>query len=122
VPTFGQGTIKAGTYYLTKRTYYTGAATHTLTAVTSTLKVTLVGQVATLNIIDGTERYTLTITMNANSSNAPTEEKVTCTSDATLSGAVGTVTGAIDYDMGATILAVYVPGTHIRNEYTFQAA
>ncbi|HEX7451860.1 MAG TPA: hypothetical protein VF294_06225, partial [Polyangiaceae bacterium] len=120
VPTFNQGTIKAGTYFLTKRTYYTGAGTHTLTAVTSTLKITVVGSVATLNIIEGTARYTLTITMSSNTANAPTEEKLTCTSDQAVSGPTGTITGAIDYDMGATLFTAYLPGTHVRNEYTIQ--
>jgi hypothetical protein len=120
VPTFNQGTIKAGTYYLTSRTYYTGTATHP--AVTSTLKITVVGQIATLNIIEGTARYTLTITMSANTGNAPTEEKLTCTSDQALTGPPGTITGALNYDVGTDKLTLYSPALQIRTVYTFQSA
>ena len=116
VPTFNQGTIVAGTYYLTAKRYYGGAGTHA--DVSGTLKITLVGEVATLEIVEGTLRHTLTIKMASNHANAPAEEKVVCTSSAAVYGAVGSILGALTYDTGNNSITLYVPGTSVRSDYT----
>jgi len=73
-----------------------------------------------LDIIEGAARFTIIITMSSNTSNAPTDEKLTCTSDPALTGAIGTITGAIDYDVAANVFRAYLPGSQVRNEYTIQ--
>jgi len=119
-PTLVQGTIKAGTYYLTQETYYPGAPAHALTAVASTAKVTVAGLVATIEVVEGTTRFTITITMANPSTNPPTEEKLICTSNQALTGAPGTVTGGLTYTATTTTLSVYSVPLKLLTVYTLQ--
>jgi hypothetical protein len=86
------------------------------------LKITVTNEVATLNVVvsDGT-RYTLTITMAAPSSNAPTAEAVTCTNNSAFTTPVGTITGNLNYNLDSTKLMIYIPAYHLLEVYTLQA-
>jgi hypothetical protein len=122
-PSPAYGTIKPGTYYLTQETFYPGAAAHVATSVGGTLKVTVVGQVATLSSVlsDGT-RYTFTITMATPATGAPTAEEITCTNKPALTGAAGTsIIAALQYTATATTLTTYVLPYHLLSVYTFQS-
>jgi len=120
VPTFNQGTIKAGTYYLTQVRYYAGAPAHVAASFKSTLKVTVNGQVVTLEGVENTATFNLTITMNTPTSNAPTEEKVLCTTATSLFGIAGAITGTLNYEVNNNQLDLYLPASKLRRTYTLQ--
>jgi len=121
VPNFNQGTIKAGTWYLTQVRHYPNAPVHTNGSFKGTLKVTVAGQVVTLDGIENTSTFNLSITMNMPTSNAPIEEKVLCTTGPALFGSVGTITGMLNYEVtnNGNQLDLYLPALKQRRTYTF---
>jgi hypothetical protein len=119
VPALAQGNINTGTFYLTQMRYYDGAPAHTNGQVQSTLQITVVGQLATIQGIENGQTFTLTIVMATPSTNPPTAVNVVCTTSAALFGPVGSITANFDYDGGNT-LDLYIPSLRLRRRYAHQ--
>jgi hypothetical protein len=60
--------------------------------------------------------------MNTPTSNAPTDEKVLCVTGSALFGAVGGITGLLNYEIGdnGNQLDLYISALKLRRTYTFQ--